>query len=100
MAKVTLDPPKALNKKSARLPEVRAEVRAAAQRLAEKAQVNAAGHGSLPEHISVTSGKVDSFVNMEHDDAAAIEFGGTYKNGRVQKGLHILSRAVKESAQL
>lgn len=107
MARVKLDAPRVLHRKVARLPEVRASVRKSTEGLASLARLFAAAHGISAARITVTSGKVDSFVNFIDDDtgknepaAAAIEFGGTFKNGRHQKGLHILGNAVKSARRL
>jgi len=72
--------------------ETQAELDTLAAVVASTMRGVAAGHGSLPSRVEVTSGKVDRFVGIKHDDMSAIEFGGVQKDGRVIKGLHILTR--------
>lgn len=73
--------------------ETQAELDAVAEVLASVVRSVAAPHGSLPSRVSITSGDVDRFVNITHEDIAAIEFGGVRKDGRVVKGLHVLGRS-------
>ena len=105
MAKVRLRPKRVFNRDVARKPGVRASVLANAEEVAMNARMIAAPHGSLSSRISVEQGDVDAYVVMTDDDtgknepaAAAIEFGGTFKDGHTQEGLHILGRATGMAA--
>ncbi|WP_279586373.1 DUF5403 family protein [Cumulibacter soli] len=96
-----LRPKRAFNRSVARNPKVKAAVRENTETIAANARVFAAPHGTLASRISTEYGDVDGYVVMSDNGkkknepaAAAIEFGGTFKNGRTQKGLRVLGRAV------
>lgn len=101
MAKARLTPKRTFNRRLARKVPVRAAVVRNTEEIAANARMLAAPHGTLASRISAEIHDVDGFVVMtdagkakNEPAAAAIEFGGTFKNGRQQKGLRILSRAV------
>ena len=91
-----------MNKQVSRMPSVQAAVAANAERLAAQARMLAAPHGSLASRITVERDNPADMAVVLSDNgkgknepaAAAIEFGGRFKNGRVQPGLRVLSRAV------
>lgn len=101
MAKVRLTPKRTFNRRLARKAPVRAAIARNTEEIAANARMLAAPHGTLASRISTEIHDVDGVVVMadagkakNEPAAAAIEFGGTFKNGRQQKGLRILSRAV------
>lgn len=82
----------------AHLPGVRAEVRATAQKGAAKAEAVLAAHRyEGHSRITVTTGSLDAFVNLDDtrgDHAAgAIEFGRSGGRGGATQGINALGSA-------
>lgn len=95
---------KAMNLIISDLEEVKGEVANEAQEIAHKASRALAphkahsdrydGHSTGNHHVTVTHGDTDSFVNLEGDAPASLEFGHTdHRSGKHVNGLYILTRA-------
>lgn len=88
-----------LNKKIARLDSVQAALKVEQAKIAAKAQALLADHHKTGEHeITMSSGKVDKYVNLEGPAALSVEAGhfDGYKGKRKHvEGLHILKRAIE-----
>lgn len=104
MARVKLLPAKAFNRAVVREGRGLRATAPAAEKIATLARMHAAPHGTLASRINVEHGDVDSFVVMSdagkgknEPAAAAIEFGGQFKDGRIQPGLNILGQAVRSA---
>jgi hypothetical protein len=78
---------------------VRAAVKAKAMQIADDAEGRLSAHhypvDTTEATISVTSGKVDSFVNLDDTGGGAmgIEFGHRTQDGHQVRGLHIITGA-------
>lgn len=85
----------------ARMPEVRTEVRALADKVAARADAAFAAHDRPGGHkITRTNGKVDAFVNLEGPVPHIVEYGRSgYTTASGAKvgamvGLHFLTKAM------
>lgn len=73
---------------------VKAEVKVAAENVAAHARRELAAHRDTgASKITVTRGKIDSFANLDDENAGAIEWGDLHPDGRPIPGLHIMARA-------
>lgn len=82
----------------AHLPGVKAEVRATANKGAARAEAVLQAHRyEGHSRITVTTGSLDAFVNLDDTRgdhaAAAIEYGRSGGRGGATQGVHALSRA-------
>src|SRR5690606_15798559 len=100
--KVTVYPPKMVNRRVVRQPGVRAATYEAAQEIGAKARANMARHrfhGNETDHeVTVTRGRVDAFVNLEGPAPGAVEIGHWYKGNlgvtpKFVPGLYIITGA-------
>ncbi len=83
------------NRIVAKLPAVKKAVRAQADSVAARAKSNLAGHRSTgAAKVTVTQGRVDSFVNLEDDAAISIEHGHVADDGTAVQGIYALHRAI------
>lgn len=85
---------------AAKLPGVRAAVRANTERIAGRAEAILAQHRDEGDaEIDTAYGRVDGFVILSDEGgdraAAAIEFGGIRRDGTPFAGLYILRRAAR-----
>lgn len=101
MARVTVYVPRCRSV-PARTPQVKRKVNQVADRIASRARARLAQHRHLGDaRIERSSGSVDEFVSLTDRKrrggpaAAAIEFGHIAKNGRVVRGLHILTGSLR-----
>jgi len=88
------------DEEAAKLPGVRAAVRANTERTAGRAEAILAQHRDEgAAEISTEYGSLDGFVVLSDEGgdraAAAIEFGGTRADGTPFPGLYILRRAAR-----
>lgn len=87
---------------AAKIAGLSSEMDAAADELAARARSNAAGHGSLSSRISTRKirgpkGVSDRLVELEHPEAAFIEFGHVNaRNGEWVKGLRVMRDAIED----
>lgn len=95
MATVRLDPPKRFHRKVARLPGVKAAVRAQADRIGAKAEAHLASHRRTGNaSIEIGQGSVDSTVSLVDSAAVSIEFGHWNVWTKTHtEGLYIISDA-------
>lgn len=78
----------------ARLPGIRAAVRAHAAEIGNKARAKLAAHEQTGDAgIEVTRGRVDAHVSLVDEAAAAIEYGHTTPDGTQVRGLRVLRDA-------
>ncbi|HEX8626735.1 MAG TPA: DUF5403 family protein [Catenuloplanes sp.] len=94
--------PRDLGRRVARLPEVRAHVRAVAERVLTAAKARAAAHsdsGTFADSLSVVRGRVDAQVESDDPHAVSKEFGHTeVRTGRQVPGIHALGGAAADIA--
>lgn len=88
------------DEEAAKLPGVRAAVRANTERIAGRARGILAQHRDEGDaEIDTEYGALDGFVVLSDEGgdqaAAAIEFGGTRRDGTPFAGLYILRRAAR-----
>lgn len=102
MAKVDLIPERSMNRRISHLPGVKAAVYAQAQEIAAQAEANLAVHrdttNRTDHEVTVSRGRVDSFVNLEGPAPGAVEFGHWYTGNlggkaRFVPGLYIITKA-------
>lgn len=86
----------------ARLPEVRAHIRAVVEQVADAARQRAAAHsrtGRYAASFQVVRGRVDARVESTDPDAVSKEFGHTDPDtGRGVAGIHALGGAASDVA--
>lgn len=94
--------PRKLNDIMAHKPYVRRAIKVAAEaRAASARSVLAVHRSSGGSDITITSGSLDYFVNLEDNSAhggpaaAAIEFGHVAANGRFVDGIHALTGGIR-----
>lgn len=92
-----------LGRRVARMPGVKAAVRARGRRIAAKARANLREHRATgAARIEITRGRTDVVVSLVDPAALSIEFGrAAYenRNGRrvgPMQGLYIMTRAARE----